>query len=378
MVDELDTLLAQLELPPLLLADDVRARLRASSVAQTTRESWKYTQLKKFVPNDVAVSEPTISADGPPAAVVSRLSTQPSDGLNRHLGDADSSSRFPLADLALLIAGDCLIVDIPSDRETDLSITFHPGINVPVLIRVAARATLRLQETVVASEFANHSLYLLIDEDASVEHARTAFTSHCNHWSLSQAVLGVRSSYKLQQYLGGGNQRRYETQIILDGRESNASLTGAYRVHSGGHLDQQITVEHRAPDTLSEQRFHGIGAGKGSAIFNGRIHIHPDSPRSNAQLSNRNLALHPDAIINTKPELEIYTDDVKCAHGATVGQLSADSLFYLQSRGIALPAARQMLCRAFIRECIEGPLADIASEALLDEITTAVASNESL
>jgi Fe-S cluster assembly protein SufD len=102
-------------------------------------------------------------------------------------------------------------------------------------------------------------------------------------------------------------------------------------------------------------------------VFNGRIHIHPHSPRSDATLSNRNLALHPDAQINTKPELEIYTDDVKCAHGATVGQISADSLFYLQSRGLSERDARRMLCRAFIRECVTGPLADEAAARLLTD-----------
>jgi Fe-S cluster assembly protein SufD len=367
MVDGLDTLIAGLDPAPALLADDIRTRLRSSSIAQTTRESWKYTQLKKFLPSQIQVTEPAISAHGSSSAVVSRLSDRPAHIDCDHLGDASSSNRFPLADLALLSAGDCLIVDIGANSQVDLSITFGSGISVPVLINVAAGATLRLQETVAAYEFANHSLYLLVAEDATVEHARTAFDEHCSHWSLSQVTLGSRSSYALQQYLGGGRQRRYETQIILNGRESSASLTGAYRVHSGGHLDQQITVEHRAPDTRSEQRFHGIGAGKGSAIFNGRIHIHPNSPRSDARLSNRNLALHPDAIINTKPELEIYTDDVKCAHGATVGQLSADSLFYLQSRGISSAAARQLLCRAFIRECIEGPFADIATQGLLNE-----------
>ena len=119
----------------------------------------------------------------------------------------------------------------------------------------------------------------------------------------------------------------------------------------------------------SRVSFHGIGAEKGTAVFNGRIHIHPGAPRADAVLSNRNLSLHPDAIINTKPELEIYTDDVRCAHGATVGQISEDSLFYLRSRGLSPAQAKRMLCRAFINECIEGALAEPAEAALLGDWT---------
>jgi len=180
-------------------------------------------------------------------------------------------------------------------------------------------------------------------------------------------VLGEAADYALETYLGGGLTRRAETQVVLQGANSHAALIGGYRVLAGTHLDQQFNVEHRSRNTTSTQKFHGLGAGKGSATFNGRIHIHPGAPGSDAQLSNKNLALHPDAIINTKPELEIYTDDVKCAHGATIGQLSTDSLFFLRARGISEEAARAMLCRAFIRECIQGPLAQAAALGLLDD-----------
>jgi Fe-S cluster assembly protein SufD len=142
-------------------------------------------------------------------------------------------------------------------------------------------------------------------------------------------------------------------------------LIGAYVVAGDTHLDQQFLVEHRAPDTTSRQTFHGIGAGKGTAVFNGRIHIHKDSPGSDARLTNKNLALHPEATINTKPELEIYTDDVKCAHGATVGQLAEDSIFYLQSRGVSQNDAKALLCQAFLKSCIAGPLAEEVAGVLL-------------
>lgn len=143
-------------------------------------------------------------------------------------------------------------------------------------------------------------------------------------------------------------------------------MAGAYLVEQGQHLDQQFTVEHGAGHTRSRQQFHGIGAGKGRSVFNGRIHIHPGAPQADAVLSNKNLALHPEAEMNTKPELEIYTDDVKCAHGATVGQLSEESLYYLTTRGIPAEAARRLLSHGFVRECMHGPLAEAAAQRFME------------
>jgi Fe-S cluster assembly protein SufD len=147
-----------------------------------------------------------------------------------------------------------------------------------------------------------------------------------------------------------------ETHVLLDGPGTEATLTGAYVTGHGHHLDQQVVVEHRTGRTVSRQKFHGIGCGKGRSVFNGRIHIHPHATGSDAHLVNRNLALHREAEMNTKPELEIYADDVRCAHGATVGQPAADAVFYLESRGVPAAVAQTMLAHAFLRECLTGVL----------------------
>lgn len=364
MADGLNSFITQLENPADIAAGDIRERINDAETSGLIRESWKYSRLISFLPEHVQSVEPTVSASA--QLLGRRLAGSETSAAEpcTSVGDLTSIARYPLADLGLLVTGDCLIFDLPDGQEAELNLQFLDGFNLPVQINVGAGASLSLIETNAAASFSNHSLYLHLAEDAHVEHARTAFTEACSDWSLTQCIVAERSSYQLQQYLSGGSQRRSETQVVLNGRDASTRLIGAYQVAAGAHLDQQMTVEHRAPDTQSEQQFHGIGAGKGQAVFNGRIHIHPDSPRSNAQLSNRNLALHPDAVINTKPELEIYTDDVKCAHGATIGALSPDSIFYLRSRGIDPVSARQMLCRAFINECIEGPLADSAAAAL--------------
>src|SRR5690606_5608874 len=122
-------------------------------------------------------------------------------------------------------------------------------------------------------------------------------------------------------------------------------------------VDYHTDVQHLVPHCTTQEIFRGIIADEAQAIFNGRIHIHPDAQKTLAELSNKNLLTSPRAEVNTKPELEIYADDVKCAHGATVSQLNATALYYLQSRGLSRREAEVMMSFGFINELLQ----DIAS-----------------
>src|SRR5690606_19516122 len=186
------------------------------------------------------------------------------------------------------------------------------------------------------------------------------------------ATVGIRldrdTRYRLRHSAVGGRRRRLEVHAILDGEGAELEMDGAYLVENRQHLDQQLVVEHRAGHTTSRQKFHGIAAGKGRSVFNGRIHIHPRAPQSDAALTNRNLALAPDAEMNTKPELEIYTDDVRCSHGATVGQIDDEALFYLTTRGIPEVDARRLLAHGFLRDCLSGRLAGATLARFLEAL----------
>lgn len=352
-------------------AGSVLERARTGVASEQFREFWKYTPTAAFIEalEDVARSTPDVTGVDQPGVSMEVQSLASTDLAS--LQDTASAERFPLADVALLMAGEVLVIDVEGSPEHPICIDYLPGLSTPVVLRIASGAAVRLLERADADAFLNHSLYVHVGSEARLEHAFTGLSTGSPHWAMTQVALASASQYRRQQYQVGGSRRRSETQILLNGPEATAEITGAYVVEGGTHLDQQIILEHRARDTRSRQRFHGIGAGKGTAVFNGRIHIHENSPRSDAALSNRNLALHPEAVINTKPELEIYTDDVRCAHGATVGQISEESLFYLRSRGLTSSAARRMLCRAFIGECIEGDLAEAAEAVLLGNWTSA-------
>ena len=166
----------------------------------------------------------------------------------------------------------------------------------------------------------------------------------------------------------GGRLVRNDLSFHLLGSGAEVQLNGLYLADGKQHVDNHTTVEHAVPHCDSRETYRGILGGKASAVFNGRVHVHPDAQRTDAQQSNQNLLLTDDAIIHTKPELEIYADDVKCTHGATIGQLDREALFYLRSRGLAHDEARRMLVDSFAAEIVRR----IGDEPLRDELTEAV------
>jgi len=117
-------------------------------------------------------------------------------------------------------------------------------------------------------------------------------------------------------------------------------------------VDNHTRIDHIAPHCTSDENFKGILDGHGRAVFNGRIVVHPDAQKTNAVQSNRNLMLSDQALVNTNPQLEIYADDVKCAHGSTVGQIDEETLFYFQTRGIDRATAQSLLVDGFAREIV--------------------------
>ncbi len=149
-----------------------------------------------------------------------------------------------------------------------------------------------------------------------------------------------------------GGLIRNETQVNLKGEGSEARVYGLYLADKNQHVDNQVYIEHIAPNTKSYEQFKGIMDDNASAVFNGYIHVHRDAQKTEAFQSNKNILLTDTASINTKPILEIYADDVKCSHGSTVGQLDPEALFYIKSRGICDRNAKMLLMYAFAAEIV--------------------------
>jgi Fe-S cluster assembly protein SufD len=151
--------------------------------------------------------------------------------------------------------------------------------------------------------------------------------------------------------LGGSLVRNNSNARLSEGSE--ATLNGLYLVEGVQHVDNQLTVDHAEPNASSQELYKGILDGMASAAFSGKIVVRKDAQKTDAKQSNRNLILSDDAVVNTKPVLQILADDVRCTHGATIGQLDGEATFYLRSRGIGRDEARSMLTYAFAQDVIE-------------------------
>jgi Fe-S cluster assembly protein SufD len=150
----------------------------------------------------------------------------------------------------------------------------------------------------------------------------------------------------------GGGLVRNNVHPVLAGEGGECLINGLFMGEGRQHLDNYMHVEHASPHCSSRQFYNGILDGKAHGVFHGRIVVHKAAQKTDAKQTNRNLLLSDDAQIDTKPQLEIYADDVKCTHGATIGQMEDNALFYLQSRGIDEVSARRLLLLAFASECV--------------------------
>jgi Fe-S cluster assembly protein SufD len=151
----------------------------------------------------------------------------------------------------------------------------------------------------------------------------------------------------------GSSWIRNNLSIRLNGRNSEAHLNGLFITHGRQHMDHHTLVDHRVDHCESNQVYKGVLNGRSTGVFNGKIFVRKDAQKTNAYQSSKNILLSDDATINTKPQLEIYADDVKCSHGSSTGQLDEQAIFYLQARGIGRDAAIQLLIHAFALDVLE-------------------------
>ncbi|MFC3150239.1 Fe-S cluster assembly protein SufD [Litoribrevibacter euphylliae] len=168
----------------------------------------------------------------------------------------------------------------------------------------------------------------------------------------------------------GGKVKRVDIVVNHEGAGAHCDLKGVYLPQNNQHIDYHTCIEHKVPHCTTDEVFRGIIADQAKAVFNGRIHIHPDAQKTLAELNNRNLLLSNKAEINTKPELEIYADDVRCAHGATIAQLDEKAMSYMLSRGISRQEAEVMLSFGFINELLD----DLAHHSIQEKLRPILAS----
>jgi Fe-S cluster assembly protein SufD len=195
---------------------------------------------------------------------------------------------------------------------------------------------------------------LVLAADAQVEHCKLQQDSEqAFHIATVQAVQEKGSLWTSHSIATGSKTARNQVQTLFDEEGGSAILNGLYLGHGEQLIDHHTVVDHAKPHCESHEFYHGILADRSRGVFNGKIFVRKDAQKTNAKQTNRNLLLSDNASIDTKPQLEIYADDVKCTHGAAIGQLNEEAIFYLRARGIGEDLARKMLIQAFAADVVE-------------------------
>lgn len=204
------------------------------------------------------------------------------------------------------------------------------------------------------SSFSNTVTEIVVNEGAKLNYIKiqegNASSVLVNTTQIQQNKNSLCNTFT---YCLGGHIVRNDLNMVLTGQNCEAHLYGLYLTNQNEHCDNHTFVDHASPNCYSNELYKGIMGGKSNGVFNGKIMVREDAQKTNAFQSNKNILLSDEAKMNSKPQLEIFADDVKCSHGATTGQLDEEAIFYMQSRGIGKEEAKILLTQAFAMEVLE-------------------------
>jgi Fe-S cluster assembly protein SufD len=196
---------------------------------------------------------------------------------------------------------------------------------------------------------------IVLQANASLEHIKVGIEGpSAYHVATIQVDQARDSRFISRSFSFGGALVRNDINSNLNESGAECDFQGLYLATGTQHVDNHTAIDHRVAHCKSREVYKGVLSAKSEGVFNGKVYVRKDAQKTIAEQSNKNLLLSPDATINTKPQLEIFADDVRCTHGATIGQLDAESIFYLRSRGLSDEQARAVLVRAFAHEVIDG------------------------
>ena len=226
------------------------------------------------------------------------------------------------------------------------------------LVHISENAQVQLIETYVTiglgESFTNQVMEIVVEKDAIVEYYKIQNDAgHANQVSTTHIrQIGKSYTHTVVISLNGGIVRN-NLNLVLDAERCEAHLYGLYFPIGKTHIDNHTVVDNVKPNCLSNELYKGVMNDNATAVFNGKIFVQPQAQKTNAYQSNKNILLSDTASVNTKPQLEIFADDVKCSHGCTVGQLDEEGLFYLRSRGVNKKTAMSLLVHAFAIDILE-------------------------
>lgn len=263
-------------------------------------------------------------------------------------------------------AGEGIFIHVPKGKVVEESVVMYfindaraenVGAQPRNLFIIEENSQVTLTETFLtlgeAQSLTNAVTEIHVAKDALVQYYKVQNDSDNSfHIGTTQVRMGDNSHFYAATVSLNGGFIRNNLNIAIDGQHSDAHMYGLYFPDGRQHIDNHTVADHRKPNSESNELYKGVLRGKSTGVFNGKIFVQEDAQKTNAFQSCKNVVLSPDATMNTKPQLEIFADDVKCSHGTTTGQLDNEALFYLRSRGISKDEAMSLLMFAFCEDVI--------------------------
>ncbi|HJQ12491.1 MAG TPA: Fe-S cluster assembly protein SufD [Gemmatimonadaceae bacterium] len=297
-------------------------------------------------------------------ASLARAIKSGSEVVQRSLGTVAKFEHHAFTALNTAFIGDGAFIELQADAVVEqpihlLFVSDGEGVSHPRNLVVAGRHSQAvLIESYVSvrdSEyFTNAVTEIVVGEGAHIDHYKIQRESESAfHVGTVQAREARDSRLHSFSFATGGSLARTNIYTSLDGDAATCTLNGLYLTDGTQHIDNQTSIEHIAPNCPSHEVYKGVLDGRSHGVFNGKVYVHPEAQKTDGKQSNNNLLLSPTARVDTKPQLEIFADDVKCTHGATVGRLDEVAMFYLNSRGIGRETARTLLTYAFAADVLE-------------------------
>lgn len=328
-------------------------RLREDAFAVFTKmgfptlksEDWKYTNVAPFADTAWRISD--------------HRQRMPAD-IDLEMLELFDGGRNGLTALNLAFA-EFATLRISKDTSVDQPIEFsfatdEGAASFPHLIVIAeagSRATIVETYASPASGFTNTAVQIMVEDNASLTHYRVQKESlSAFHYGVTEVAVGRGGSYNSTNINLGGALSRHDIELKFTATGGEAWVDGLYMLNGSQHSDTHSIIDHTVANCTSHQTYKGVLNDRSRAVFNGKVFVREDAHGTDAQQQNKNLLLSNEARVDTKPQLEIFNDDVKCSHGATVGQLEEEELFYLLTRGLPETLARNLLTYGFAEEII--------------------------
>lgn len=384
-----DALIAQLKAAG---ADPVAERISVAGLPTRRVESYHYTDLKTLLRAVPPVGAPANQSDVPALAIEGAFNLTLVNGVAQQQGEAPTGLALDTVKGGVLTTRDDILVQVNNGlvREA-LSLTVSAGLEQVVQIAhriegdaahvadavkifVAHGATATIVETFSGSDAAhvgNHASYVALGKGAVLTHITVDLSARsASHFASNEYHLADGAKLRTLVIHAGAGLARTNLFPHMGGAEAHADVTGLNLVSPGQHADITMETHHAVPHTSSQPLFKSIARGRSTAVVQGKLVVARDAQKTDAKFMHQGLMLSDEAEILSKPELEIYADDVVCGHGSTCGKLDEDSLFYLLSRGIPKAEAETMLVRGFIAELLD-PIEDEALNAALQDVVDA-------